>query len=169
MTGQQGILSKMQRKPKHREAFQNFFQPFSAHVPLVLMRLQAYGRNRYTRIQTSCNQIAVFVGEIKIIDKQCCLRVFLLGCRKDLPNQFYRPQITADPADGIIAAVDGHDDHFIDHIPHIHNAFEVTDLPLDAIQLFLQDGLVIILHKPVGTCGVPAQRMPLDPHTMLLQ
>ena len=139
-------------------------QLFRAHVALMLVGLQADGPDGRACVQTVADQRRVFVAEVEIVDEQQRLRVGGLRGVKDFLHQADAAIALADAGDGVVIAVKfGHDDHFVDHVPDVDHPGEGGDIPVDALELLVEDRLVVVLHQPVGACRVPAQRMPLDP------
>lgn len=120
-------------------------------------------------VQAGGDEVAVFFREVEVVDKQHGVRVGLLGGVEHLLDEFDAAELLADAADGVVLAEDGHDDHFVDDVPHIDDALESGNVALDAVELLFQDGVVVIRHQPVRAGGVPAQRVALDAHALRLQ
>ena len=149
------------------KALQNGVLLFLAPYALVLVGLQADGVDRHAGVQAAVDQDFIIGGQVEVVQQQRGVRVGLMGRLKHGLDQPDTAQHLAQAGDRIIILViDGHDDHFVDDVPHVHQTLEVRHVAVDALQLLAQDGLVVILEQPLGTGGMPAQGVALEGHVL---
>ncbi|MPN24889.1 hypothetical protein SDC9_172294 [bioreactor metagenome] len=129
----------------------------------MLVRLYADHVDGHTRVKAPLDQMLIVRGGVEIVQRQDRARRGFLHLMKYHPGQLHLPQLPAQAGDGVIVAVKyRHDHHFVDHIPHVDQAFERFRFPADAGQLFRKDRLIVILQQPGGADRMPAKRMPFE-------
>ena len=170
VAGHQRVLGEVQRKAEALEATQHFAQLLRAHVALVLVGLQADDPDGNTCVQAVADQACVLVREVEVVDQQQRLRVGGLRGGEYLLDQRHPAIALADAGDGVVVAVEHrHDDRLVDHVPDVDDPGKGDDFPVDARQLLVEDGLVVIGHQPVGAYRVPAQRVAFEPNPVIHQ
>ena len=170
LSGNQGVFRKVEGNAKPGETCQNIFQLFPSPISLVLMALNADGADGYTGLQQFFNQDLVRCAGIEIVDQQHSVRIAFLRRCEYLLHQPDTALFPADTRNGIIVFIEyRHDDHFIDHVPEINDSLICRHFPVDALQLAMHDLLIGILHEPVRTDGMPAQRMAFQLYAPFMQ
>ena len=168
--GNQGVFRKVEGQAEPGEALQYALELFHPPVPLVLMALDAHRPDRDACIQELRKQLFIGRGGIKVVDQKHRVRIALPGRLKDVPDQGQPAPVPADPGHRIVVLVKyGHDHHFVDDIPHVHNPAVSGHLPADPGKLPAQDLRIVKFEQPRRTHRVPAQRMALDPDPARLQ
>ena len=150
----------MNRQPEPSESVQYIQYRLSAPVSLMLMRLYAYRRDRNSHIQAALDELFVLGRCIEIVEQEHCFRICLMRRIENSLHQRDLPVLLAHSRYCIIVLIEnGHDDNFIDDIPHVYGAFEACHLAVYASYELLQYRLVVIVHEPVGAHGMPDKRV----------
>ena len=158
----QRVLREMERKAKMVKTSQNFIEFLGAPIPLMLVGLDSNHINRHAGIQAAVDQDFIVCRSIKIIDEQCGVWVCFMCRSKNTLDKLNSAKLLANAGHGIIIFIeDRHNHDLVDNVPHIYYALEIAHVAADTSELALQNLIIGVLHKPVGTNCMPAQWMPL--------
>ena len=115
-------------------------QLFRTPISLVLMALDADRTDRHIGFQQAFDQLCVCFACIEVVDEQNCIRISFLRGGKDFLYQTDPAFFDTDPGDGVVVPVkDGHDHHFIDHIPQTDHTSESGYVAMNAFDLPAQN------------------------------
>ena len=163
MSRYEGVLGKVKGKSEERIPVEDVHEFFFSHITLMLVGLDSDGGDGNSGIQKSVDQYALAFGKIEIVNKKGRIGICRLGCIEYFLDELYPSEILADPGDRIVVSVIHlHDDNFVDDIPVINDALESGDIAVDAVELLLKNGRIVILHQPVRTYGIPTEGMTLE-------
>src|ERR1044072_4230686 len=140
------------------------------YAPIALMHvgLDADHIDLDPCFETAFDQNIVGRRNIEIIDQQSRRWIFSTRCLEQSFDQVDAPHFLAEARETVVIFVeDGHDDGFVDHIPHIDQPSEIRYIPLDARSLRLQDFSRAHRKKPIGCQRVPAKWMTFDKQAMV--
>ncbi len=132
------------------------------------MRLNADRVDLDAGFEAAFHQNVIGGRRIEVVDQQGRTRVLeARGCEHGA-NGRDAAQFPAEAREAVVILVeDGHDDGFIDHIPHIDQAAEIRDLAPDASRLPREDLRGAQRKKPIWREGMPTQRMTLGDQTVI--
>ena len=129
----------------------------------MLVGLDSYGTDGDTCIKASVDEYLVIYGCVEVVKEQSRLGITLVSLFKDFADKAYSPLLLADSCNGVVVLIkNGHDNNFVDDVPHVNNALKTCDFTLDSLKLLFKYGLVVIFHEPVGAYSVPTEGVALD-------
>ena len=152
------------------EARQHVLELLTPPIALVLVALDADRADGHLRLQQLLEQMLIGRAYVEVVDEQHRVGIALPRRLEHRLDQRGAAQLPADAGDGVVVLVeDRHDDHLVDHVPHVDHAPVGRHVPADARKLAPQDLVVGKLREPVRAYGVPAQRVALYPYAVFLQ
>ena len=164
------VLRKVDGKAEVLIAVQYFLHLLLRPHPLMLVGLEPDGLDGNPGVQAAVDEDFIVRGKVEVVDEENAVRVAFLRRIEHLLYQGDPSVLLADAGNGVIVlVVDGHDDYFIDDVPHVDDALEARNLAVNPLKLLFQNRLVVIGHEPGNAAGMPAERVPLHGHVPALQ